>query len=48
MNTNGVFLAFCSQTLPNRWVEFKFGGIETELYARDHVSNAHSLLGNGY
>ena len=31
--------------LLNRWVEFKFGGIRTELYARDHVSNAHRLLG---
>ena len=48
MNTIGAFLSFFSQTLPNRWVEFKFGGLGTELYARDHVSIAHRLLGNDY
>ena len=32
--------------LPNRWVKFKFGGIGTELYARDHVSNAQMRIGS--
>ena len=48
MNKNGVFSSFRSYTLPNRQVEFKFGGTGTELYARDHASNAHKLLGKGH
>ena len=48
MNKNGVFLSFRSLTLPNRQVEFKFRGPGTELYARDHTSNAHRLHGKGH
>ena len=32
--------------LPNRWVEFKFGGIGIELYDRDHVSNTQMHIGS--
>ena len=48
MNKNGVFLSFHSWTLLNKQVEFKFGRLGTELYARDHASNAHRLLGKGH
>ena len=48
MNKNGAFLFFHIWTLPNGQVEFKFKGLRTELYARDHASNAHRLLGKGH
>ena len=48
MNKNCVFLSFHSWTLPNKQVEFKFGGPGIELYARDHTSNAHRLHGKGH
>ena len=48
MNKNGVFLSFHSLTHPNRQVEFKFGGPETELHARDCISTAHRLPRKGH
>ena len=37
MNLKGAFLSFHSLTIPNRQVEFKFGGTGIELYAGDHA-----------
>ena len=48
MNKKGAFLSFRNYTLPNRQVEFKFGVPRTELYAKDHTSNVHGLLGKGH
>ena len=47
MNKKGAFLSFHSYTLPNRQVEFKFGGTIIELYVGDHASNAPRFLGKG-
>ena len=37
--------SFVVRLSQNRQVEFQFWGTKTELYARDHASNAHRLLG---